>query len=90
MDYNLDMMLIALVAHREFDGGGESSVTDYATDLFNRYNAHIVKAANDAGLTPLDADQRSVIAAIAPMVPGTTAKDRAKEAVANYVMLLAS
>jgi|KBSMisStaDraftv2_1062788.scaffolds.fasta_scaffold3109980_1 hypothetical protein len=89
MDYDLDIMLIALVAHREFDGGSENSVTDYATTLFNRYDGHIIKAAAAAGV-PLDATKRSAIAAIATMVPGTTAKDSALEAVAVYVSLLDS
>jgi hypothetical protein len=86
MDYNLQIMLIALVAHRQFEGGHEDNVTDYATDLFNRFDAHIVKAADDAGIT-LDTDQRSVVASIAAMVPGVTAEDSAMEAVATYVLL---
>jgi hypothetical protein len=38
MDYDLDIILIALVAHRQFEGGSEDSVTAYANDLFDRYN----------------------------------------------------
>jgi hypothetical protein len=89
MDYDLDIILIALVAHRQFEGGSEKSVTAYANDLFDRYNKHIVKAASGAGLD-LDAKQRSVVAAIAAMMPGTTAKDQALDAVAIYVDLLDS
>jgi hypothetical protein len=89
MDYDLDIMLIALFAHREFDGGTEDSVAAYATDLFNRYNAHIVKAANDAGIE-LDARGRSVVASIAAMMPGTTAKESALDAVAGYIELFGS
>ena len=89
MDYDLDIILIALFAHRHFEGGTDDSVTAYANDLFDRYNKHIVKAAGDAGLD-LDEKQRSVVAAIAAFAPGTTAKDQALEAIATYVELLGS
>ena len=89
MDYDLDIILIALVAHRRFEGGSEDSVTAYANDLFDRYNRHIVKAAGDAGLD-FDARQRSVVAAIAAFTPGATAKDQALDAVATYIDLLDS
>jgi hypothetical protein len=89
MDYDLDIMLIALFAHRRFDGGTEDSVADYATDLFNRYNSHIVKGAKDAGIA-LDARQRSVVASMAAMAPGTTAKESALDAVAGYIELFGS
>jgi hypothetical protein len=89
MDYDLDIMLIALFAHRRFDGGTEDSVANYATDLFNRYNSHIVKGAHDAGIA-LDARERSVVASIAAMTPGATAKDSALDAIASYIELFDS
>ena len=89
MDYDLDVVLIALVGHRRFQGGTEHRVTAYANDLFDRYNKHIVKAAAGAGLA-LDEKQRSVVAAIAAFTPGTTAKDQALDAIATYVDLLDS
>ena len=89
MDYDLDIILIALVAHRQFEGGSEDSVTAYANDLFDRYNKHIVKAAGDAGLD-FDARERSVVATIAAFMPGATAKDQALDAIATYVDLLDS
>ena len=89
MDYDLDIILIALATHRHFDGGTEHSVAAYANDLFNRYNKHIVKAGGDAGFN-FDAKERSVIAAIAAFTPGTTAKEQALDAVATYVDLLGS
>jgi hypothetical protein len=89
MDYDLDIILNALVSHRIFDGGTEDRVTDYATELFDRYDAHIVKAAGDAGID-LDARKRSVVASIAAMIPGTTAKQAAMDAVATYIQLFES
>jgi UPF0716 family protein affecting phage T7 exclusion len=89
MDYNLDIVLIALVFHREVEGGGSSSVSAFATSLFNRFDNHIRQGAASAGIT-LTADQRTVIAAIALMVPGTTSKERALEALATFMALLGS
>lgn len=87
MDYDLDIILIGLVAHQNFEGGTEDSVAAYANDLFNRFNTHIVKAAASAGLD-FDARDRSIIACIAAMTPGTTPKESALDAVATYVHLL--
>jgi hypothetical protein len=87
MDYNLEIILIALVAHQRFEGGGDTHVSTYAADLFNRFDAHLRAAATAAGIT-LTADQRSVVASIAAMVGGT-AEDAAREAVATYVDLFA-
>jgi hypothetical protein len=89
MDYDLDIILIALVAHQVFDGGTEDKVTDYAAELFDRYNAHIVKAAGDAGFD-LNARKRSVVASIAAMIPATTAKEAAMDAVATFIQLFES
>ena len=88
MDYDLEIILIALVAHRRFEGGGEDRVTDFATDLFNRFDTRIRAAASAAGKT-LDQNQRSVVAAIAALVGGT-AEDAAREAVATFIDLFAS
>jgi hypothetical protein len=89
MDYDLDVILIGLVGHQHFEGGTEDSVVTYANDLFSRFNTHIVKAAASAGLD-FDAHERSIIACIAAMMPGTTAKESAMDAVAAYVDLLGS
>jgi hypothetical protein len=89
MDYGLDVIVIGLVAHQNFEGGTEDSVFTYANDLFNRFNTHIVKAAASAGLD-FDARDRSIIACIAAMTPGTTAKESAMDAVATYVQLRGS
>lgn len=88
MDYDLEIVLIALVAHRRFEGGGESRVTNYATDLFTRFDSHIQKASGKANV-PLDAKQRSVVASIAAMIGGTP-QGAAEKAVASYVNLFAS
>ena len=82
MDYNLEVILVALVAHRRFGGGGEERVTNFATDLFDRFDARIRAAATAAGKT-LDPNQRSVVAAVAALVGGT-AEDAARDAVATY------
>lgn len=86
MDYKLEIILIALIAHRQIDGGQEESVTVYANDLFGRFDKHIRDAAEAANL---DADEtvRSILAAIATLVPGGTPKECAREAVATYVDL---
>ena len=89
MDYNLDTVLVALVFHREAEGGSQSSVTAFANSLFNRFDAHIRQGATNAGLT-LTADQRTSIAAMAQMLPGSSARQRALDAVATFVSLLAS
>ena len=89
MDYDLDIILIALVAHRVFDGGTEEKVTDYADELFERYDDHIVKAAGNAGFD-LDARKRSIVASIASMIPDATAKQAAMDAVATYIQLFES
>lgn len=89
MDYDLDIILIALVAHLQFEGGTEDSISAYANDLFDRYNKHIVKAAGDAAID-LDERQRSVVAAIAALTPGATARDQAMDAVAAYIELFGS
>lgn len=89
MDYDLDVILIGLVAHQNFEGGSDDSVAAYASDLFNRFNAQIVKAATSAGLV-FNPHERSIIACIAAMTPGTTAKQSAMDAVATYVHLVDS
>ena len=89
MDYDLDVILIGLVAHQNFEGGTEDSVVAYANDLFNRFNTHIVKAAARAGLD-FDARERGIIACIAAMTPGTTPKESAMDAVATYIQLRGS
>lgn len=88
MDYDPEIILIALVAHQRFEGSNEDRISKYATDLFKRFDKHIQAAGVAAGRT-LDARQRSVIASIAAMVGGT-ARDAAEEAVASYVNLFAS
>ena len=88
MDYNLDIVLIALVFHREREGGTTSSVSSFANILFNRFDHHIRQGATDAGIA-LTADQRTVIAATALMLPGTS-KERAREALAQFVGFLNS
>jgi hypothetical protein len=89
VDYNLDIVLAALVFHREIQGGSTSSVTTFANSLFNRFDAHIRQGAVDAGIT-LTADQRTVVATVALMLPGTTSKERAREALATYISFLGS
>jgi hypothetical protein len=88
MDYDLEIVLIALVAHRRFEGGGESRVSRYATDLFARFDSHIQTAGTAAGRA-LSAKERSVIASIAAMVGGTP-QGAAEKAVASYVNLFSS
>jgi hypothetical protein len=88
MDYDLEIVLIALVAHRRFEGGDEDRVARYATDLFSRFDSHIRAAGTAAGRT-LSVKERTVIAAIASMIGGT-AQDAAGKAVASYVDLFAS
>jgi hypothetical protein len=88
MDYDLEIILLALVAHQRFEGSNEDRVSRYANQLFKRFDTHIQAAAAAAGLA-FDARQRSVIASIAAMVGGT-ARDAAEEAVASYVNLFAS
>jgi len=89
VDYNLDTVLVALVFHREVEGSSQNSVTAFANSLFNRFDAHIRQGAAGAGLT-VTADQRTAIAAMALMRPGTSPKQRALDAVATYISLLAS
>lgn len=89
MDYNLEIMLVALVAHRAHDGGGEESVTRYAADVFDRFDRHILTAVSDAGVDDLTPDQRTVIAALATFAPGTTPEDCALAALTTYVELFA-
>jgi hypothetical protein len=88
MDYDLEIVLIALVAHRRFEGGDENRVSRYATDLFTRFNSHIMAAGTAAGRT-LTVKERSVIASIAAMIGGTP-QGAAEKAVASYVNLFAS
>lgn len=90
MDYELDIILLGLVAHRRFDGGSESSVSAYANRLFARYDARIQQAAQSTSLgRPLTAHERSLVACIAGMIGGT-ADDAARRAVATYIDLFAN
>jgi hypothetical protein len=90
MDYNLDVTLVGLVAHRRFDGGSESSVAGYASRLFDRYDTRIRNAAAATSLNrELTARERSIVACIAAMIGGT-ADDAARRAVATFVDLFAS
>ena len=89
MDYDLEIMVIPLVAHQVIAGGGGSSLTQYATDQFNRFDHHIRNAAADAGLT-FNARQRTIIAALATLETGGTARDCAENAIAAYVSLFGS
>jgi hypothetical protein len=88
MDYEPDILLIALVAHRRFAGSSETNLTRFMTDQFNRFDAHIRAVAAEAkrDVTPHD---RSVIAAMAALMGGTGA-DAARDAFAAYVRLFAN
>jgi hypothetical protein len=88
MDYDLELVLVPLVAHRRFEGGTETNVTRFANDLFDRFDIRIVAAAAKAGKT-LDARQRTVVASIAAFIGGT-AEDAAQDAVTTYIDLFAN
>jgi len=88
MDYNPQTLLIALVAHNEIEGGGNSNLTNFAQALFDRFNDLIVENSHDAGLS-FDAEQRTVIASVALLFGGND-QDAAQEAVATYVDLFGS
>jgi hypothetical protein len=88
MDYNLETILVALVAHRLFDGGTESSVTAFANDLFARFDDRIRQRAGTLNLS-LSPDDRTVIAAIASLLGGA-ADDAAQDALSTFVKLFAN
>jgi len=90
MDYDQKIMLIALVAHRRIEGGTTTKVSEFAQDLFERFDEPIRDAAAKIDLDVDDAMVRSVIAALARLEPGTTADECAVSAVAIYKRLFAN
>jgi hypothetical protein len=89
MDYNLEIFFIALVNHRVNDGGSQDSVGDFAADAFARFDQHIREAATNANVS-LTVDQRTVVAAVATIVPGGNPRARAVEAFATFRELFLS
>jgi hypothetical protein len=66
------------------DAGAIADRDQWSEDAFNRYDAHIVAAATQAGLD-VTAESRSIMAVLATMAPGQAPKTRAGQAVSAYL-----
>jgi hypothetical protein len=91
MDYDPEIVLLALVAQRRFGGSTESSLGTFTNNVFDRFNTLIESGAAalnpplNAPLTPKD---RTVIAGLATLFGGVP-QDAVNQAILSYRRLFA-
>lgn len=81
-DYLAKIVLIAYYQQNQEAGTREDRDT-FSEDIFERYNHHIVEAAQLANLETSD-ESRSIMAVLASMAPGASARTKAGQAVKAY------
>lgn len=81
--YLAKIVLIGYFRENQEAGTGEER-DEWAEDVFNRYDQHILQAAAQAGLELSD-ESRSIIAVLATMAPGTAPRTKAAAAVKTYL-----
>ena len=69
MDYDIDILKIAVYSYYVTNGGKRVKLQQYGSDLYNKFNAHILTAAQAAGRT-LTPTERTIIAVMASIAPG--------------------
>ena len=69
---------------QEQRAGSRQQRDKFRHDIFTRFNHHIVKAAEKAGLETSE-ESRSIMAVLATMAPGATSKTKAGNAVKAYL-----
>jgi hypothetical protein len=82
-DYLAKYVLIGFYNENQDPGTAEDRA-EWSEDVFTRYDHHIVKAAEEAGLE-ISVESRSIMAVLATMAPGAAAKTRAGQAVNAYL-----
>lgn len=83
MSYEAKYVLIGYFNQNQ-EAGTPQERDEFRDNVFNRFDHHIVAAAQQAGLTLSD-ESRSIIAMMATMAPGTAPKTKAGQAVKAYV-----
>ena len=81
-DYLAKFVLIGYFQQNQ-NAGSKLERDRFSEDIFARYDHHIVDAAQQAGIE-LSEESRSIMAVLASMAPGGSAKTRAGNAVAAY------
>ena len=82
-DYLSKYVLIGYFNENQ-EAGTAAERTDWSDDAFDRYDAHIVAAATQAGLD-VTVESRSIMVVLATMSPGQAPKTRAGQAVRAYL-----
>ncbi len=86
MDYDLDILKIAVYSYYVQNGGRKVKLATYAAELHQKYDGHIVSASQQAG-RQLTAAQRTVVAVMASVAPGGTAPACAQIAVQAFFQM---
>jgi hypothetical protein len=86
VDYDRDVLGIAYYNFKKNQGGRIDNLPEYMLWAFNRYDAQICQAVARAGRNPLDAFQRSVVAAMCTLLPGAP-EEAATFAVRDYFLM---
>lgn len=81
-DYLAKIVLIGYYQQNQ-TAGSKDERDRFSEDIFTRFDRHIVDAAQQAGIE-LSEESRSIMAVLASMAPGASAKTRAGNAVAAY------
>ena len=82
-DYLAKFVVIGFYSENQ-EVGTAAERQEWSDDVFERYNAHIVDACQQAGLE-VSEESRSIMAVMATMAPGGTNKSRAGRAVTAYL-----
>lgn len=83
MSYEAKFVLLGYFSQNQ-TAGTQQDREQFRDDAFNRFDHHIVAAAQQAGVALSD-ESRSIIAMMATMAPGTAPKTKAGQAVKAYV-----
>jgi hypothetical protein len=82
-DYASKFVLIGFYAQNQ-DAGAPEGRDQFSNVLFNRFDRHIVEAAEAAGLE-VSEESRSIMAVLASMSSGVAPKTKATQAVRAYL-----
>ena len=83
MAYEAKFVLLGFYKQHQ-RAGTQQERDQFRDEAFNRFDHHIVAAAEEAGVELSD-ESRSIIAMLATMAPGSAPKTKAGQAVKAYV-----
>ena len=81
-DYLAKYVLIGFYNQNQ-EAGSKEERDGFRDDIFERFNQHIVEAAEQAGLE-VSEESRSIMAVMATMAPGASPRAKAGHAVSAY------